>query len=554
MSSPAQAVIAFFGQNFDTSGSLVGRQAASAGFLRAYLRHGGADHYSCLTTQTSEIDGFRAFCAAHAPAGRRAEGILPPDMPRLAAVGTLFRPGPDLGYFAWLRRSLGQRAFSICGVNHTLSDDLAVQSFGRLLTGPLQSWDALVCASTSSRDAILRVLDEYSAYFAQRTGAELRSEVRLPIIPLGVDCDEFSPPEGAAAARATERARLGIGAEEFVLLYVGRLNHLEKANPLAMYLAAEQAALRTGRKLRLIQAGWFASEATEQAFRQGAQVLAPSIAHLFLDGRLAENRRVWFAADAFISLVDNFQESFGLTPIEAMAAGLPVVVSDWDGYRDTVRDGIDGFRIATATLPPGLGEAIAFLYAAGYGGHAGLVGVASQSTSVHPALAANAIVKLIEDEALRARMGEAGRARARETYDWPIIVRAHQALWAELAELRRSAPEVAPPQPGRATRPLAMDPFALFRDFATLALGAQVRLSLTPGVDARIAQGMARLALAAPLRGFLLDDAGIARLVEHLAKGPAELHALVEPFDASLRQPAWFTLGWLAKCGLVNWG
>ena len=28
-----------------------------------------------------------------------------------------------------------------------------------------------------------------------------------------------------------------------------------------------------------------------------------------------------------------------------MAAGLPVVVSDWDGYRDTVRDGVDGFRI-----------------------------------------------------------------------------------------------------------------------------------------------------------------------------------------------------------------
>ena len=28
-----------------------------------------------------------------------------------------------------------------------------------------------------------------------------------------------------------------------------------------------------------------------------------------------------------------------------MAAGLPVVVSDWDGYRYTVTDGVEGFRI-----------------------------------------------------------------------------------------------------------------------------------------------------------------------------------------------------------------
>ena len=41
-----------------------------------------------------------------------------------------------------------------------------------------------------------------------------------------------------------------------------------------------------------------------------------------------------------MSLADNIQETFGLTPVEAMAAGLPCVMSDWDGYRDTVRDGV----------------------------------------------------------------------------------------------------------------------------------------------------------------------------------------------------------------------
>ena len=54
------------------------------------------------------------------------------------------------------------------------------------------------------------------------------------------------------------------------------------------------------------------------------------------------------AADVAISLVDNAQETFGLAVAEAMAAGLPLVVSDWSGYRDLVRNGIDGYLIPSA--------------------------------------------------------------------------------------------------------------------------------------------------------------------------------------------------------------
>ena len=57
--------------------------------------------------------------------------------------------------------------------------------------------------------------------------------------------------------------------------------------------------------------------------------------------------RCCWAADIFLSLVDNHQETFGLSPVEAMAAGVPVVVSDWDGYRYTVQNGVEGFRIPT---------------------------------------------------------------------------------------------------------------------------------------------------------------------------------------------------------------
>ena len=59
-------------------------------------------------------------------------------------------------------------------------------------------------------------------------------------------------------------------------------------------------------------------------------------------------RQALTAADLAISLVDNSQETFGLAVAEAMASGLPVVASDWSGYRDLVRDGVDGFLIPSA--------------------------------------------------------------------------------------------------------------------------------------------------------------------------------------------------------------
>jgi glycosyltransferase involved in cell wall biosynthesis len=548
-----QAVIAWASGDYDISGALVGRQSASEGFLRAYVRCGGADPLLCLSGSRSDIDAFRQYAARHAPGGVTCEGLLPTEMWRIATAGTLFVPGPDLGHYAWLRRGMGQRGFSICGVNHALSERMVMEEVGGLLISPMQEWDALVCTSTVSRQAIVRILDEYAAYMAQLTGVVLKARPRLPLIPLGVDCAAFVPAEGDAAARARQRARLGIQDDEIVLLYFGRFNHMTKANPAPMYIAAEQAAERTGRRIRLLQVGWFPSADVEGGFRQAAAQLSPLVTHQFVDGRQTENRATWFAADIFVSFSDNLQESFGLTPIEAMAAGLPVVTSDWSGYRDSVRDGIDGLRIPTLMQPPGMGEALAFIPTAGIAPHSTMVGAAAQITALDTVAAATALTTLIDDPDLRQRMGAAGRARARETFDWPVIVRAYQRLWAELAAIRAAAPEAVPLLPGRAARPLAMDPFALFREFPTRFLAAGTRIALSPGVDVAAALAMGRLAIAAPVRAILLDDDGLAHLVRRLGQGPASVRELADLFPAAIREPVWFTLGWLCKMGLARW-
>ena len=136
-------------------------------------------------------------------------------------------------------------------------------------------------------------------------------------------------------------------------------------------------------------------------------------------------RCCWAAADLFLSLVDNPQETFGLAPVEAMAAGLPVVVSDWDGYRYTVSDGVEGFRVPTLAplLMPEQGEELASQHDHGLLTYQDYVGAVAQHVAVDTEAAAAAIARLAEDPALRQRMGEAGRQTVQQRFDWPVVAR-----------------------------------------------------------------------------------------------------------------------------------
>ena len=102
-----------------------------------------------------------------------------------------------------------------------------------------------------------------------------------------------------------------------MVLFMGRLNFMDKAHPLPMYLGLEEAARRTNKRVHLVQAGWFGQEEIEKQFKNGAKTFCPSVNAKFVDGRKPEVRiTIWYAADIFISLSDNIQETIGLTPIE----------------------------------------------------------------------------------------------------------------------------------------------------------------------------------------------------------------------------------------------
>jgi alpha-maltose-1-phosphate synthase len=304
-------------------------------------------------------------------------------------------------------------------------------------------------------------------------GAQLAPRPQFPVIPLGVDCARFAP---NAALRAAQRQALGIAPDDIAFLFVGRLSFHAKAHPYAMYRALERAVLRTGKRIHLIQAGWFANEFIENAFRDGARKFCPGVTAHFLDARKPEVRfAIWQAADIFTSLSDNIQETFGLTPIEAMAAGLPSVVADWDGYRDTVQHGEHGIRVPTLAPPPGLCADLADAHAVGMDTYDYYCGYASQLVAVDIQATAEAYIALIENPGLRARLGTAARATAEASFDWRHVIAHYQELWAELAARRAVSAESAPAR-GSVYWPSRADPFTLFAEYPTDTLSPRHRL------------------------------------------------------------------------------
>ena len=231
------------------------------------------------------------------------------------------------------------------------------------------AWDALVCTSTVALDVVTSVFDDAADFYSWRHGRRAGPQPAgmTPVIPLGVHCGDFTFTD---ADRQTARAALGLEPGTVAILSAGRLSISAKANPyiLAAHAARATSPRRPDRAWPWCDGG---TDLQRPRRRRWPRVLGPdSLPRRARDLRRAARtpapyRQAWAAGDIFISLSDSIQETFGLTPIEAMAAGLPVVVSDWNGYKDTVRDGVDGFRIPTWTPPPGVGERIAVEYEGG---------------------------------------------------------------------------------------------------------------------------------------------------------------------------------------------
>ncbi|HSV82053.1 MAG TPA: glycosyltransferase family 4 protein, partial [Ramlibacter sp.] len=472
--------ICYEGDAYSTALKVMGRQAAGQALMKAVAQAwpqglvrgvGSNKHMATAMFRQLQADGF---------AGELKWSSLP-DWQTSRDTGAVYYTSPPSADWAAARNLVAPAAFSLMGVTHSLSTHASMDRVAALVLPPFKPWDALICTSAAARTFVTKLHEEIRAYWQEHTGANRFVEVQLPVIPLGVDAAAFAPTPGG---RAAARQALGLQPEDIAFLFAGRLAFQAKANPAPAYQALERIA-RT-RPVVCIEAGVFANEAIRRAYLAAQQALAPSVRFIWVDGQAeagapADYRMAWQAADVFVSLADNVQETFGLTPLEAMAAGLPVVVSDWSGYMDTVRDGVDGYRIPTILPPPGVGDDLALRHALALDSYDVHVGRASLATVVEPRTLQSALERLARDAALRSQMGAAGRARALAEFDWPLILRRYCDFAAHLEKIRACSANAA-----AQTWPLRADPFRRFAHFATEPLNGSWPARARPDAVARL--------------------------------------------------------------------
>jgi rhamnosyl/mannosyltransferase len=205
-------------------------------------------------------------------------------------------------------------------------------------------------------------------------------------IPAGVAPARFAltPLVQARAAELRQNDR-------FRVLFVGRLSHYKGLEGLL------EAMQSVDGELHLIGRGKLARSLEQQAARLG---IADRVQLL---GRLPEAELVarYHAADVVVLPSVSRGESFGVVQVEAMLCGRPVICSDLPGVRDV---GIDG----QTCLQFSAGDVVALT---------------------------QALNRLKDDPALRAKMGQAGRQRALAEYDVDKLNARRWQVYCELLGL-----------------------------------------------------------------------------------------------------------------------
>lgn len=406
-----------------------GRRVAGESFLKGFLSHGQVDEFVILAKAASEAEEVADLLRRSRPDKRlRAVSLVRPQ--GIAPVGALYYPAANIAGEAWRRADHGSGAWAICGLTHTTSTSGIMQGFFDARMAPVMEWDAVICTSRAVQAAVATQMDLIDNHIRHRFGTEPPARPMLPVIPLGIDTKAFRrDPE----ARAALRARLGAGAQDVVFSTIARLNPHEKFDPLPIYLAMQAAAreMPAGVKLHVVMCGIFRQPYARKVFEEGAARLMPDVGFLILDGaKAAERTEALSGADVFLFMIDNIQETFGLAPLEGMAAGLPVLGSDWDGLKDTISPDV-GLRVTSRLLGPTHLANESLRLQGGVDDYTQYCAAVSAMTELDMPDMKAKILALARNPDLRQRMGQAALARAQSLYDWQAVIPQMQALWAE---------------------------------------------------------------------------------------------------------------------------
>lgn len=220
---------------------------------------------------------------------------------------------------------------------------------------------------------------------------------RMRMIPCGFDPDELQP-----VSRAEARTRLGLPQDRPIVLQLGRmvprkgvdtviralgiLGRRYAQHPLLLIVGGESP---TPDPVRTPEIGRLQRVATEEGVAADVQ---------FAGQRpRTELRYFYSAADVFVTMP--WYEPFGITPVEAMACGIPVIGARVGGVQYSVEDGRTGFLVEARNA-----DALA-----------------------------RRLAHVFSDPSIARLLGKRARRRAWERFTWHEVSRSLADLYSEVA-------------------------------------------------------------------------------------------------------------------------
>jgi len=536
---------------YSVSGSrIMGRQAAGNSLLKAYAKS-DIPKIGVYTNSDVSLKNFSNELKSLIPANTTKDLVrIPWGSPQNSSdFGGIYFPAPDIDKLANQRYFFGHNKYSIVGVTHTTASEGVINSLVNCYTSPLNEWDAIIATSNSVKNSINTLYDQYFTILKDKFGATKRPNFQTPIIPLGVHNDDYNFSDDY---KSLSRKKLGIDENDIVLLFLGRISFHAKAHHVPMYIALEEVAKKISKKqkIHLVQTGWFPNDHVEKIYIDDAKKISPSVKFHFLDGKNPSNKSISYSvADIFISLVDNFQETFGLTPLEAMSSGIPVIVSDWNGYKDTVRDGVDGFRVRTTTMEPGNGYNFALSHNMGFDNYDHYIGRTSQTVAIDINQVIDKIMALVNDESLRFKLGKNGKERALE-FDWLKILNDYKNLKNDLDSIRKHSDN---DKSRKYFPPLEIqDQYNFFSDYSTDKINHKTFVSYNKKIDLLKIDELSSLGSINFLKGIVPPILLLEGIISYINKNNGSyISDLIKDLKINDSE-CYKSILWLAKYGYIE--
>jgi glycosyltransferase involved in cell wall biosynthesis len=251
----------------------------------------------------------------------------------LAAGDVMYVHSPEMG----LPLVVGPRGKPLVLHLHGAGNPLAVSRYPWARRGMMRRFYAILRRRVARGSSIVLSVDDDGVRVAEGLVAtrERRPEIRL--VPVCVDEDLFHPGDQEAA-----RARLGLCGAGQLLLFVGRLE-LAKGTDRLTDAFVRLAALRGRLSLGVIGDG------SQRAVMQDVVINAGVVDRVSFAGWVDhESLPTWYQA-ADVLLLPSDAEGLPTAVIEALACGIPVVVSAVGGLPGLVEDGVNGLLLPQRT-------------------------------------------------------------------------------------------------------------------------------------------------------------------------------------------------------------